>query len=61
MAKSIIAKNIDSMPRNEWLALRRKGIGGSDCAAACGLSRWKSPLQLYVEKTSGVKMEQDNE
>ena len=61
MAKSIIAKNIDSMPRNEWLALRRKGIGGSDCAAACGLSRWKSPLQLFVEKTSGVKMEPDNE
>ena len=61
MAKSIIAKNIDSMPHNEWLALRRKGIGGSDCAAACGLSRWKSPLQLFVEKTSGVKMEQDNE
>ena len=61
MAKSIIAKNIDSMPRNEWLALRRKGIGGSDCAAACGLSRWKSPLQLFVEKTSGVKTEPDNE
>ena len=61
MAKSIIAKNIDSMPRNEWLALRRRGIGGSDCAAACGLSRWKSPLQLFVEKTSAVKLEPDNE
>ena len=61
MAKSIIAKNVDTMPRNEWLALRRKGIGGSDCAAACGLSRWKSPLQLFVEKTSGVKVEEDNE
>ena len=61
MAKYIIAKNVDSMPRNEWLALRRKGIGGSDCAAACGLSRWKSPLQLFVEKTSAVKAEEDNE
>ena len=61
MAKTIIAKNIDTMPRNKWLTLRSRGIGGSDCAAACGLSRWKSPLQLFVEKTSKVKMEEDNE
>ncbi|MBR1859918.1 MAG: YqaJ viral recombinase family protein, partial [Selenomonadaceae bacterium] len=58
MAKTIIAKNIDTMPRKDWLALRSRGIGGSDCAAACGLSRWKSPLQLFVEKTSKVKMEE---
>ena len=61
MSKTVIAKNTDVMPRSEWLALRRKGIGGSDCAAACGLSRWKSPLQLFFEKTRGMKMEEDNE
>ena len=61
MAKTIVAQNIDTMSRKDWLALRRKGIGGSDCAAACGLSRWKSPLQLFVEKTSGVKIEENNE
>ena len=59
--KTVIAKNTDVMPRSEWLALRRKGIGGSDCAAACCLSRWKSPLQLFFEKTRGMKMEEDNE
>ena len=61
MSKTVIAKNTDVMPRSEWLALRRKGIGGSDCAAACCLSRWKSPLQLFFEKTRGMKMEEDNE
>ena len=61
MCKTIIAKNVDTMNRNDWLALRRKGIGGSESAAACGLSRWKSPLQLFIEKTSGRKMEEDNE
>lgn len=61
MAKTIIAKNVDTMNRKEWLALRRKGIGGSESAAACGLSRWMSPLQLFIEKTSGRKMEEDNE
>lgn len=29
---------------------RSKGIGGSDVAALCGLSRYKTPFQLYLEK-----------
>lgn len=34
----------------EQLAERRQGIGASEAAAAVGLSKWKSPLQLYLEK-----------
>jgi len=30
-------------------------IGGSDVAAALGMSRWKSPLQLWAEKTGEVE------
>ena len=29
---------------------RTKGIGGSDVAAICGVSPWKTPLQIYLEK-----------
>lgn len=29
---------------------RREGLGGSDAAAALGLSPWKQPLELYLEK-----------
>jgi putative phage-type endonuclease len=29
---------------------RSKGIGGSDAAAVLGLSKYKSPLELYLEK-----------
>lgn len=29
---------------------RRLGIGGSDAAAICGLSKYKTPLQVYYEK-----------
>lgn len=36
--------------RDEFLAKRRLGIGGSDAAAALGLSPWTSPLELYREK-----------
>jgi putative phage-type endonuclease len=31
---------------------RRSGIGGSDAAVVCGLSRFKTPYDLYLEKTS---------
>lgn len=37
--------------REDWLQARRQqGIGGSDAAAAIGLSPWKTPLQLWREK-----------
>ncbi|KAF1680472.1 YqaJ viral recombinase family protein [Veillonella sp. R32] len=36
----------------EWLAFRKTGIGGSDMAAIMGLSKWKSPLDVWLEKTS---------
>jgi len=36
--------------------MERKGyIGGSDVAACMGLSRWKTPLQLWAEKTGEVE------
>jgi putative phage-type endonuclease len=36
--------------RAQFLADRLSGLGGSDAAPALGLSPWKSPLQLYLEK-----------
>jgi putative phage-type endonuclease len=30
--------------------LRRTGLGGSDAAAACGLSPWRTPYDLWLEK-----------
>lgn len=34
----------------KWHAQRATGLGGSDAAAAVGLSRFKTPLQLWLEK-----------
>ena len=36
--------------REDWLAARRNGIGGSDAAAIMGASQWASPLSVYVDK-----------
>jgi len=34
-----------------WLEARKRGIGGSDVAAVMGISPWKSPLEVWLEKT----------
>ena len=39
------------LSREDWLTVRRRGIGSSDAAAAVGLSPHKSQLQLWMEKT----------
>lgn len=43
--------------RQEWLQSRRLGIGGSDVAAILGLSKYKSPYQLWLDKTGRVELE----
>ncbi|MDR5835385.1 lambda-exonuclease family protein [Caballeronia sp. LZ034LL] len=40
-----------NMPREDWLVVRKSGIGGSDAAAAVGLSPYMSPLELWLIKT----------
>lgn len=39
------------LSRDDWLAVRKTGIGGSDAAAAVGLNPYKSQLELWLEKT----------
>ena len=36
--------------RQEWLALRRSGIGASDIAAIMGVSPWSTPRQVWISK-----------
>lgn len=38
------------MNRQEWLLQRRRGLGGSEAAAIAALSKWKSPVGVYLEK-----------
>lgn len=46
-------------PRAEWEQLRASGLGGSDVAAACGLSPYVTPYQLWLEKTGRVEPHHD--
>lgn len=49
--------------RKAWEDVRFSGIGGSDAAAALGMSPWKSQFKLWLEKTQQVPPEDlsDNE
>lgn len=37
--------------RDQWLTVRKGGIGSSDAASAVGLNPYKSQLELWMEKT----------
>ncbi len=50
-----------NLSREQWLQIRKQGIGGSDAAAVCGLSRWKSPVDLWLDKTGELDPEPSGE
>lgn len=41
----------NDLPRDEWLTVRKRGIGSSDAGAAVGLNPYQSPLELWMVKT----------
>ena len=45
----------ENMPYPEWLEWRKKGIGGSDASVVCGISRYKSPVELWIDKTDQIQ------
>ena len=40
-----------ALSRDQWLAVRKGGLGSSDAAAAVGLNPHRSTLELWLEKT----------
>lgn len=56
-----VAAVTKGLAQEEWLTLRKQGIGGSDAAAVVGLSRYKSPIAVYMEKTGHVAPEMAGE
>jgi putative phage-type endonuclease len=46
--------------KQEWLKGRKKYIGGSDIAAIVGLNKYRTPLDVYLDKTSEDIQEDTN-
>ena len=49
------------LSHEEWLVLRKMGIGGSDAGAICGLNPYSSAIHVYKDKTSEEINDIDNE
>ena len=47
-----ILASTEHMPYADWLELRKLGIGGSDASVVCGVNRYKSPVELWMDKTN---------
>lgn len=50
-----------NLSKQEWLGFRKRGLGGSDVGAICGLNPYKTAIQVYVDKTSDEINDEDNE
>jgi putative phage-type endonuclease len=48
---ALVVADTADVERDDWLAMRRRGIGGSDVSAIVGLNSWRTPLQTWLEKT----------
>lgn len=49
--------NTLKMDHTQWLQARTQGIGGSDVSAIAGLNKWKSAVQVFLEKTQAIEKE----
>ena len=50
-----------TMTHDEWLALRRTGIGGSDAGAIMGVSPYKGAFSVWADKQGKLPPLEDNE
>jgi len=48
---AIVLASTENMSYEDWLEHRRQGIGGSDASVVCGINKYKSPVELWMDKT----------
>lgn len=56
-----ILTSTENMHYDVWLEWRRKGIGGSDASVVCGINRYKSPMELWLDKTGQLPCRESGE
>jgi len=56
-----VLASTENLPHEDWLELRRKGIGGSDVSVVCGISKYKSPVELWLDKTGQIQGDEAGE
>ncbi len=59
LAKVLVST--ENLSYEDWLEYRRQGIGGSDASVVCGISRYKSPVELWMDKTGQLPYQETGE
>ena len=49
-----VVTSTENLPYEEWLEFRKTGIGGSDASVVCGINRYKTPIELWMEKLNNL-------
>jgi putative phage-type endonuclease len=44
---------------DEWLELRKQGIGGSEVSTICGLNKWESAVTMFYKRTGRITSERE--
>lgn len=53
--------NTKNISKKDWLNFRNKGIGGSDVSILCSINKYKSPIELWMEKTGQIEPKESGE
>ena len=61
MNMAVILASTETMSYEEWLEYRKLGLGGSDASVVCGINKYKSPVELWMEKTNQLQAQEAGE
>lgn len=53
--------DVNKISHEEWLKYRKMGVTGTDASSICGLNPFKSAIQVFLDKTTDVIEDFDNE
>lgn len=57
----VLCEDTSAITREEWLAIRKQGLGSSDVAPAMDMSPWNSAYALYCDKRNLVPEAEQSE
>ncbi len=58
---AVVLASTENMTYEDWQEHRKLGIGGSDASVVCGINRYKSPVELWMEKTNQLPPQEAGE
>ena len=58
MNMAVILASTETMSYEDWLEYRKLGLGGSDASVVCGINKYKSPVELWMEKTNQLQAQE---